>query len=642
VLLELARAMPHRGVTLGVIGLMRPDSSPYPGLLVGAGATVTSADLRTRWDPRGLWRAVVLARDFQPALLHTHGKHADLVGAWVARRLRVPQVSTLHLIEDRPSLVGRRKRWLAVLVRSRLTDRTLAVSDAVRDWYVGTLGAPAERVVTLHNGTRRQPLDLERRAQVRADLQIPPGAFVVTMAAIMRPGKGHRDLLEALALIPAGLQVVVLLAGDGPLRADLEVKASRLGVAERVRFLGFREDVPALLGASDLIAHPSHFDALPTALIEGLAAGIPQVATAVGGIPEIVTPGTGVLVRPGQPRQLAEAISQLARDPARRQAMSVAASRRFEQEFDIEVCAERLRAVYDALVAPKLVTRPPWHFRLAAYLNRHGHRGGYRILAVAKRKGKLTKVVRYRLSREVAFDVPIFRSENQWTRKDVLRYDPPLIDDLEAAVREATAPITFIDGGADIGVISALLVARCPNLRRVIAFEPNETAYIFLRRNLEHLAVPSQSWHAALADFNGTGELQSPSYDNSDHGRFIVPDETGGIPVMRVDDLNIDPGESLILKLDVEGAELDALRGAAATLRQASEFVVSFEAHPLVVERTGVEPVEVVKFVRSIKPCRVTVSDIRGFEMRTDRPFFSQISKPLAMGYNVLCRSTDN
>jgi glycosyltransferase involved in cell wall biosynthesis len=111
-------------------------------------------------------------------------------------------------------------------------------------------------------------------------------------------------------------------------------------------FAGFRDDVAGLLAAADLVVHPSHADALPTALIHALAAGVPAVATRVGGIPEIVGDGAGVLVPPAEPAALAAAVRALTGDPGRRQEMGEAARERFADQFEGTAWARRLAALY--------------------------------------------------------------------------------------------------------------------------------------------------------------------------------------------------------------------------------------------------------------------------------------------------------
>jgi glycosyltransferase involved in cell wall biosynthesis len=347
-LVELGRAAGEAGLRLSVVSLVDVAGPSHTEALRSLGVDVWSLGGATRWDPRAVPRLAGLVRNLRPDVLHTHMKHADLVGAVAAVRYRVPLVSTLHVIEDAPDLTGRVKRRLAAQARTRVAARTIAVSEAQRRWYVETFRADPRRVVTVPNGVAAAPEpDPAARARLREVLDVPPGAVMVLMVAVMRLAKGHEDLLWALALLPQACPVVAVLAGDGPERRRLEkIAAGDPRIGRRLRFVGHRDDVPALLHAADLVVQPSHSDALPTALIHALAAGVPVVAAAVGGIPEIVGDGAGALVPPRDPARLASALTALASDHRRRAEMAHAARRRFAARFDARIWAARLADLY--------------------------------------------------------------------------------------------------------------------------------------------------------------------------------------------------------------------------------------------------------------------------------------------------------
>lgn len=350
-LVGLAGAAPGAGLEIAVMPLVRTIDDRYARALRDLGVPVLGLDLPTRWDPRAFGAAARRLRGWRPDILHTHLKHADLVGAVAARLTGVPQVSTLHVIEDGRTPVLRAKRRLAAAARLSTARATLTVSDAQRRWYLGAFpSADPRRVITVRNGVpdpdaRRDPV--AARARVRAELGCTDTDVLVVQIAVARPGKGHATLLDAMRLLrdaPERGRVMLAVAGDGPLRAGLAAGAADLG--DRVRFLGHRDDVPDLLAAADIVAHPSAFEALPTALIEALAAGRPVVATEVGGIPEVVTPDTGVYVPVADPPALAAAIGDLAADPARRAALGAAARRRFTAHFAAAPWARRLSDLY--------------------------------------------------------------------------------------------------------------------------------------------------------------------------------------------------------------------------------------------------------------------------------------------------------
>ena len=375
-LVDLARAAPAAGFEIAVLPLVRVADDRYVRALRDLGVPVLGLDLPTRWDPRAFGAALRRLRGWRPDVLHTHLKHADLVGAVASRLTRTPQVSTLHVIDDGRTPLLRLKRRLAATARLSTARATIAVSDAQRRWYLSAFpSADPARVLTVPNGVadprrtadpaarthtsrvggpaaghgpdpRRPPGTAgpsAARAAVRAELGCGDDDVLVVQVAVARPGKGHVTLLEAMRRL-GDLPVRLAVAGDGPLRAELAAGAADLG--ERVRFLGHRDDVPALLAAADVVAHPSEFEALPTALIEALGAGRPVVSTEVGGIPEVVTPETAVFVPVGDAAALAAALRGLATDPVRRRALGAAARTRFEARFDARVWAGRLADLY--------------------------------------------------------------------------------------------------------------------------------------------------------------------------------------------------------------------------------------------------------------------------------------------------------
>ena len=293
----------------------------------------------------------------------------------------------------------------------------------------------------------------------------------------------------------------------------------------------------------------------------------------------------------------------------------------------------------EARLVDKLTTPDaPWRFRLAKYLIRHNLRGGHRLILHAQQNGSFNRVVRYSISPNVSFSVPLYRECNLWDREDVLSYETPLVDSLVNALAATRGNITFVDCGADIGIVSVRLAARCDRLKTIIAFEPNDAANEILRSNLEPLPMTTRVLLAAASDFTGHGELTSPAGDKSAHAMFIVASKDGPVDVRRVDDLDIPPGDVFAIKIDVEGSEANVIRGAAQTLRNASAWVVVFEAHPDVLGRTGKDPVETMKLLSGIGACTFELSDGPPVTLSLDRPFFDQVAERRV--YNVVCRST--
>jgi glycosyltransferase involved in cell wall biosynthesis len=200
-------------------------------------------------------------------------------------------------------------------------------------------GVPASRIEIIPNGidTKR----FEDRASYR------PIATVLTVANL-RSEKAHEVLLQAASIIlPAHPRLQFQIAGDGPRLAELRALASALGIADRVTFLGHREDVPALLAQADAFVLPSRSEAFPNGAIEAMAAGLPVVASAVGGLLDLIEPGrTGVLVPPDDPRALAGAIDGLVNAPARAAALGAAARDEVVRRYSFERMVRAFEDLY--------------------------------------------------------------------------------------------------------------------------------------------------------------------------------------------------------------------------------------------------------------------------------------------------------
>ena len=350
VLVDLARVAHDGGIEMSVVSLMPSEGLAYAEALEGAGVRVEALDLKSPWDPRGPRRMQSVLRSLRPDVVHSHLKHADVVAALALRGTGIPQVSTLHVIEDAVTGVARFKRSIAARIRNRRVSRIVAVSDAVRRWYVEELGGDPRRVVTVRNGVPAPPtIGPDERDEVRRRLGVSRETVLAAMVAVMRPGKGHDVLLDAASLITPEVDVTFVLAGDGALETEIRSRAADLPTG-RVVMPGFVADVDVLLAAADIVVHPTLADALPTALIQALAASVPVVAANVGGVPEVVGPDAGVLVAPGNPAALAAAVIGLVQDADGRRWMGKKARERFDERFEARNWVRTLGVLYRSLL----------------------------------------------------------------------------------------------------------------------------------------------------------------------------------------------------------------------------------------------------------------------------------------------------
>jgi len=331
--------------------LHRPESGLAPLLQE---ARHLGVELRTVPQLRGaqgwarLPALVQQIRRERAAVFHAHltwplACRMGLLGAALAR---VPAVvATAQLFVDLPP-----SGWTTMQHRvvSACVDRYLAVSRQVAAQLRERFGVRADKITQVPNAVA---LDRFPRAVSPAPARPTDPAVPHTVLTVARldPQKGLHDLVAAAALVP---EARVMVVGEGPERPALETEIARLGLGDRVHLLGFRSDVPDLLAASDLFVLPSLFEGLPLSILEAMAAGKPVVATAIGGNDEAVVDGaTGLLVPPGDPQALADAIRALLRDPERRRRLGEAGRRRAEAEFSATAMVRRIAAIYDELLA---------------------------------------------------------------------------------------------------------------------------------------------------------------------------------------------------------------------------------------------------------------------------------------------------
>lgn len=298
------------------------------------GVTVINLQSRNLRDTAAFHRLIGLARARKFDLVHAHLTYAAIWGALLSRVTRIPCVATLHVAPP-VAFRDRIKDRLMRFVLNRWAARVIAVSSALREKYLAAGGIDADKLAVAHNG-----IEVERFHPA------PTASKSAITVSVLRPGKGIEVLLDAVRLVPEARFVIV---GDGPMRAEWTALAQSLGVADRIEWAGYRNDVHALLSGHGVFVLPSLDDAFPTVLLEAMASGLPVVATRVGGIPEIVEPGvTGMLVPANDAPALAQAIREvLGSDTS---AMRVAARKRAEERFSTEAWIARLEAIYGEVV----------------------------------------------------------------------------------------------------------------------------------------------------------------------------------------------------------------------------------------------------------------------------------------------------
>ena len=328
-----------------------------PGPLVAEMAALGPPMVRlprlARVDPLLLLRMCQAIRRDPPHIVHTHLFKSDFHGRVAARLCGVPVVvSTLQNCDgwaDNP-LLGRIYGFTA-----RFADRLIAVSNEVRDFAMTHTRVAPDKLRVIPNSVALQRfVDQEEAGRaLRREFGIAEGAPLLGIIARLAPQKDHLTLLEAAVRIRSALpEARFLIVGDGPLRKTLVTRACELGLDQAVIFCGLRNDIPAAMAALDLLVLSSRWEGLPVALVEGMAAARPVVATAVGGVPDVVLHGsTGLLVPPGDPAALAHACIQVLTDPDLRARLGHAGRARAEAHFSLDAMVRQTSQLYEELLS---------------------------------------------------------------------------------------------------------------------------------------------------------------------------------------------------------------------------------------------------------------------------------------------------
>lgn len=349
----LATGLLRRGHRVEMVCL--GQASPLAEELGRAGIDVYVVGARSGRTLRDGWRLLyALAgtvrrwRRHKPDVVHGVLLHGYLFAAAAGRAAGVRVLAA-----SRRSLgyfkAGR--SWLLRLERlaTGLTDVVIANSDAVRQDTIAGEGLAADKVRVIHNGLEFGAPAPDARVRIRQSLDVAPDAPVGIMVANLIHYKAHDVLLFAWhAVVRTHPDSSLWLVGEGPERARLERLADELGLQHHVRLLGSREDLPDLLAAADLLVHASREEGFCNAILEGMAAGLPVVATAVGGNPEAVEAGkTGLLVAPDDAVALGSAIVDVFGDRVRGREYGAAGQARVAAAFT----RERMIAAYETLYA---------------------------------------------------------------------------------------------------------------------------------------------------------------------------------------------------------------------------------------------------------------------------------------------------
>ncbi len=314
---------------------------------------------RPHHDATALARIAAIARRFRPHVVHTHMAKAGFVGrlaALAAVRPRPVIVHTYHghVLEGYFGPLGSRVYRRLETLLARRSDCLVGVSQATVDDLVRLGVASRDRFRVIPLGLELEPFaDLDPGAgrKLRGELGFGDEDVVLSYVGRIVPIKRLDVLLRALALTRDAARLRLLVIGDGEQRPRLEALSGELGITDRVRFLGYRRDLTTIASAADMAVLSSANEGTPVSLIEAAAAGAPAVASRVGGVPEVVTPDTGILVPPGDPEAMAAALVRLGTDRELRARLGENARQRALRRHSASRLVTDVDALYEELLS---------------------------------------------------------------------------------------------------------------------------------------------------------------------------------------------------------------------------------------------------------------------------------------------------
>jgi glycosyltransferase involved in cell wall biosynthesis len=352
-LLQLLPKLSARGIQVRMCVLGAQDYQRFVEPLSSLGIETVVLDVESARPPQ-LWRDLHgQIRRYRPDLVHTHLIHADVYGQVAAWAARVPAVSSVHSTH---SFYCREPYRSAARAAGHLAHRVIAMSSHVARFVISLRLARRDSLRVIPHGIDG-PVWSPRQGDrdvVRTLLGAGDRAVVVGVASRLILGKGHHVLLDALRLaLYEAPELCLLVAGDGPLRSELERGARELPEGS-VRFLGHVDDMPSLMRACDVAVFPTLpelGEGFGLAALEAMAAGLPVIATDVGPLPELVGDGrAGFIVRAGMAEELAEALVRLAKDGDLRDRLGERGQQRAAADFSLDRMVDRTLSVYEELL----------------------------------------------------------------------------------------------------------------------------------------------------------------------------------------------------------------------------------------------------------------------------------------------------
>jgi glycosyltransferase involved in cell wall biosynthesis len=356
-LAELVTRLPRDRFKPAVVVLSGPPLSPADQLLQQVSdrrIPVTFLEARSIWStPTVWWKLRQWLRDFKPELLQCYLAHANVLGALAAHYSGVNHVVTGIQVAEL------RRRWHGVLqlAVARLAEKHVCVSRSVVDFAAKVMRLPREKLLIIPNG-----IEIERwagaRPVARSRLGLDQNRRMILFAGRLDPQKRPDWLLERMPAVFDRLpDHDLVVAGEGPLRSSLGRLATRLGISERIHFVGWQPDMPSLLAAADAVVLTSRWEGMPNIVLEAMAAARPVVTTDVHGVRELLGNAAGIQIAPANDAQaFVDAVSQLCNDRALETLLGQQNQERARAIFSMDAMVTAYSRLYESLLANETAT----------------------------------------------------------------------------------------------------------------------------------------------------------------------------------------------------------------------------------------------------------------------------------------------
>ncbi len=297
-----------------------------------------------------------LIRKEKPAIVHTHSSKAGLLGRWAAKMVGTPHIIHTphgHVFYGHFNLILSKVFLMLERISDAITERMIALTDGEREDYINLSVSRAGKIITIHSG-----VDIERFGTSRVSIEVKKKSLglnstsrIIGTVGWLLPIKGPGYLLKAMGRVWEKFSDTQLIyVGKGEMEQELRSKAMEMGVSDRVKFLGWRNDIQEIIPLFDLFVLPSMNEGMGRVIVEAMAAGKPVVASKVGGIPDLVKHNdTGLLVPPGDVDALSKALIKLLNDPGKAKKMGEN-GKAYCNKFSLRAMLDKIDGLYQGLL----------------------------------------------------------------------------------------------------------------------------------------------------------------------------------------------------------------------------------------------------------------------------------------------------